>query len=235
MTDAAQLTQDEIAAQLEALRAEIEELKAEKQQLREENEDLRERVSELESQPEFEIRDENDPIKSLRVEGAPLGKAIQSKPGESDVESRLEELKADLQQAEDTADVDARPAGHPRPETPLEQVVAMPDQMADIHLTANEDRARFVASDVRDYAASVQAGWAITSSDLRRVLAAYDSSGHTETTSRVMSILDDLGGDAVKIVETNGTRRVVFTDELVARLNRLDDVPDSHSVVSAVE
>lgn len=120
--------------------------------------------------------------------------------------------------------------GLSQPESPLEQIVALPEHMADDQLSANPQRARFVARDIRDYAESVPAGWSIASPDLRRILRAADESAHAQTVKRVMQVLDDLGGDDVEVVKKRGTRRVVFTDELVARLQRLHDEP--HDVVS---
>jgi hypothetical protein len=219
---------DELKKELkEELRQEFEQELAEKNKRINE---LEERVEELESEPSLEINNESDPIKSLRVEGAPIGRAIESKPGETDVEDKLDELKTDLEASNPTPD--AEETGSPdlyQPETPIEQVVTMPEEMAVDQLTANQERARFIATDVRDYAESVPAGWAITSTDLRRVLQAYDQSGHTETVARVFDILDDLGGDDIKIVERRGTRRLIFTDELVDRLARIDQ--ESHDVV----
>jgi len=174
--------------------------------------------------------DDRDPIGSLRVDGAPIGRAIKSKPGESDLEARLHDLRADLEAANPTPDVEESASTDLyQPETPIEQVVTMPGEMASEQLTANQDRARFIATDIRDYAESVPAGWAISSTDLRRVLQAYDDSGHTETVARVFDILDDLGGDEIKLVNRHGTKRIVFTDELIARLDRLDQ--KNHDVV----
>lgn len=191
--------------------------------------DVEDRLNDLEDQPTIEV-DDRDPIGSLRVDGAPVGRAIKSKPGESDLEARLDDLRADLEAANPTPDADKSASTDLyQPETPIEQVVAMPEEMATDQLTANQDRARFVATDVRDYAESVPAGWAISSTDLRRVLQAYDDSGHTETVARVFDILNDLGGDEIRIVDRHGTRRIVFTDDLVARLDRLDQ--ESHDVV----
>lgn len=118
------------------------------------------------------------------------------------------------------------------PESPLEQIVALPEHMADDQLSANQRRARFVAADVRDYAESVPAGWTIPSSDLRRILRAAGESAHTQTVQRVMEILADLSDD-VRIVERRGTKRVVFDDALVERLARLSQ-PD-HDVVMTAE
>ncbi|WP_129116739.1 hypothetical protein [Halegenticoccus tardaugens] len=106
--------------------------------------------------------------------------------------------------------------------TPLERIVALPDTMIDEELTANQERARFIATDVTDYARKVPAGFMIDSSSLRRVLAAKeDGSVHTETVSRVMEFLDRFGEDDVELVKRRGTRRVVFSPRLVERLGRL--------------
>jgi hypothetical protein len=143
----------------------------------------------------------------------------------------LDELKADLEASNPTPDGDKSASKDLyQPETPIEQVVSMPEDMADSQLTANQDRARFVASDLTDYGQSVPAGWAISSSDLRRVLQAYDSSGHTETVARVFDILDDLGDDHTKIVDRRGTKRIVFDSDLVDRLDKLDQ--SDHDVVT---
>lgn len=119
-----------------------------------------------------------------------------------------------------------------QPETPLEQIVGLPEHLADDQLTANQRRARFVASDVKDYAESVPAGWSITSADLRRILRAADESAHAQTVKRVMGMLDDLGGDDVEMVKRRGVRRVVFADDLVERLDRRRT---DHDVVSTAE
>jgi hypothetical protein len=113
--------------------------------------------------------------------------------------------------------------------TPLEDLVTLPDTVLDEE-RANTQRAVFVARDVSEYTKSVPAGRVVTSSELRTVLrAGTDSKGHRQTVSRVMNLLDDLGGDETKIVERRGTKRLVFTDEIVERLGRLTaDRSQSH-------
>ncbi|WP_129116700.1 hypothetical protein [Halegenticoccus tardaugens] len=125
--------------------------------------------------------------------------------------------------------------------TPLERIVALPDTVAAEELTANQERARFIATDVTDYARKVPAGFMIESSSLRRVLAAKeDGSVHTETVSRVMEFLDRFGEDDVELVKRRGTRRVVFSPRLVERFRRLgsesqtagtNTARDNHGVV----
>jgi hypothetical protein len=120
------------------------------------------------------------------------------------------------------------------PETPLEDIVQLPEHVVSESLSANQQRSRFVAKDVSQYSRSVPAGRAIKSSELRRVLSARDDgSCHTQTVQRVMERLDDLGGDDVAIKETqDGQKVVVFTDEIVQRIQRFND---NHGVVSQRE
>ena len=98
----------------------------------------------------------------------------------------------------------------------------MPDHLATEQLTANQRRARFVAKDIHEYSRRVPAGRAIKSSELRRVLAASEAATiHSETVSRVVRFLDDLGGDAVRVRESaSGQRVVVFTDGFVDRVRQ---------------
>lgn len=105
--------------------------------------------------------------------------------------------------------------------TPLETVVKLPEHVVDENLTANQKRARFVASDIQSFGESVPAGVMIRWSSVRRVLRASDlGKGHGETVRRVLDILDDLGNDTTKIVSPEDREtRVVFNSELVRRLH----------------
>ncbi|PHQ38968.1 hypothetical protein DJ69_08725 [Halorubrum persicum] len=106
------------------------------------------------------------------------------------------------------------------PETPLEDIVQLPEHLAEENLSANQQRARFVARDAHEYTRSVPAGRAIKSSELRRVLSAgEDGTVYSQTVSRVIDYLDKLGDEDVKVSETQaGERVVVFTDEMVKRI-----------------
>ena len=106
------------------------------------------------------------------------------------------------------------------PETPLEDVIRVPEHLVEDSLSANQQRARFVAKDIHEYTRSVPAGRVIKSSELRRVLSARKEGRiHTETVSRVIDFLTDLGQDDVQVRETQqGERVVVFKDEFVKRV-----------------
>lgn len=54
-------------------------------------------------------------------------------------------------------------------ETPLERICALPEHIADRELTANQERARFIARDVRDYTEKAPAGLVIDSRANKRV------------------------------------------------------------------
>ena len=143
-----------------------------------------------------------------------------------EVETHVEEATDDDTTAastdSDTASAtDATNPGVQSPETPLEEVIRVPEHLIEEHLTANQRRARFVAKDIGEYTQSVPAGRAIRSSQLRQVLTAgEDATIYTETVSRVIQFLDDLGGDAVTVKESRrGERVVVFTEAFVERVH----------------
>lgn len=122
-----------------------------------------------------------------------------------------------------------------KPETPLEDIIRVPEHSVQEHLRANHQRARFIAKDIHEYSRSVPAGRAIKSSELRRVLSASEGGAiHTQTVSRVIERLDDLGKQSVKVRETQeGERVVVFTDKFVKRVVAFHN--SNHSVVAHEE
>lgn len=71
------------------------------------------------------------------------------------------------------------------------------------------------------------------SSEIRRVLSAHEGGAtiHTQTVSRVIDRLAEMGKDAVKVRESQqGERTVVFTDDLVKRIVSWQNA--GHSVVA---
>jgi len=184
-------------------------------ELAEENRRLRERVEELENDQE-----EQDQHR------AQLAKDVATANGRiTDVEDRLSEDEPHPSDGEDT-DTDTSAT----PETPLEDITALPEHVAEDSLSANQNRARFVVSDLEEYTRSVPAGRSITASDLSTVLrAGTDAKGHSQTVDRVIRLLDDLGDGGTKVVERHGQRRVVFTEDCARRLSRLSE---NHGVVT---
>jgi len=154
----------------------------------------------------------------------------------TDVEDRVEDVDAGHEPQGSTGK-ESPADGHEQPQTPLEQTAGLPQEMVDRE-SANVRRAVFVARDVREYTTSVPAGRVITAGELARVLrAGTDCRGHSQTVDRVITILDDFGKDSTEIVERRGERRVVFTEDLCRRLERLAQpaVDRSHTVVAEGE
>jgi hypothetical protein len=189
------------------------------------------RVAELKQTVE-ELRDDQDDHtedlrENLRDERESRARAdAEIKQRVTDVEQRVDDLEGDHAGA--NPGDDGEETTMQEPVTPLEDLVTLPEAVIDQE-SANTRRAVFVAKDVDEYTTSVPAGRMITSSELRRVLTAgTDASGHTQTVSRVIDLLDDLGGDDVEIVDRRGTRKLVFTDNLVDRLTELTSRQQSH-------
>lgn len=97
--------------------------------------ELEERIDEIEDddeQPDFEIEDGSDPIGSLTVDGAPLGRAIQSKASKTDVEQAIESVGSSAQTDETTRQ---------EPDTtPIEQL-SLADDVTDVTDSVSVERA----------------------------------------------------------------------------------------------
>jgi seryl-tRNA synthetase len=185
-------------------------------EIRQENRELRQEVDDLRE-------DHADHVEQTARERAEDRKRL------TDVEQAVEEGGSSDVNPTPKTDKEASTT----PQTPLEQTAGLPQEMIDQE-TANVRRAVFVAADLDGYTTKVPAGRAIRSSELRRVLkAGTDCRGHSQTVDRVMSILDDLGGDDVQVVDRRGERRVVFTEQIVTRLQRLTAEQEAnHDVVA---
>lgn len=115
---------------------------------------------------------------------------------------------------------DQNPRGETE-QTPLEEVVSLPEELAEDELTANQERARFLAKDVTDYAQKVPAGLVIDSSIIRKVIKAKEGERpHTQTVARVMEFINDLGKEGTNLVKRRGNKMVSFSKELVRKLER---------------
>jgi prefoldin subunit 5 len=146
----------------------------------------------------------------------------------ADVRSRITDLEEQNQETQPGSDdatpgVDAVKNRSQNTETPLERICAIPEHVADRELTANQERARFIARDVRDYAESAPAGLVIDSRAIKRVLTAVEGKRpHTQTVARVMDFLDDLGKEGVQQKKRRGKKFIVVDPEAADRLANHD-------------
>jgi len=208
-------------------------------ELQDTNERLRDRVDELEDELEQRatVEWDSDDVADLWVESAegsrvPLGNMVESSVSETVFESKLEDLTERLADGDLADEPESGPSVDT--ETPLEDVVALPETIAESELTANQQRARFVASGITDYAGKSTGGWALRSSEVKKVLkAGTGCEGHDETVRRVIDVLDQLGDDTVRVAKRNGERRIFVDDRAAKRLAKLGQL-ETHVSVSDV-
>lgn len=180
--------------------------------------DLEEQVDESVDDETNEVEIRGDGLADLWIADYPVGRIVDGVRTDCNaVESRVDALEDD--ETEDaTAGVDGATSPAHKPESPLEQVVGLPEHATD-SLSANQERARFVAKDIADYGTSVPAGVAITAGEIRRILVAKDEDSrvHPETVSRVITFLDDLGKEDVTVKKRRGERRIIFDEDAITR------------------
>ena len=139
----------------------------------------------------------------------------------ADVRARITEAENRQTQpgSEDaTPGVDEEETGSQTLQTPLERICSLPEHVADRELTTNQERARFIAQDIRDYAEKAPAGLVVDSRAIKRVLTALEGKRpHTQTVARVMNFLEELGKADVQLKKRRGKKLVVVDPEAATR------------------
>ena len=134
----------------------------------------------------------------------------------TDIEERNQVTEAPSEGA--TPGVEGDKIGAQNAETPLERICILPEHVADRELTANQERARFIARDIHDYAEKAPAGFVIDSRAIKRVLTASEGKRpHTQTVARVMNFLDELGKEDVQQKKRRGKKLIVVNPEAATR------------------
>jgi hypothetical protein len=216
---------DELEAQIEEtiderVEQETQDLRDELQEEREKRRRAEDRLADLED----DVDEHDDRIDSVDKKRRYLLEDF------AKLESRLED--GDLA---DDADAGAAP-DVPR-ETSLEDVVALPEDVAEQSLSKQDKRARFIAMDARDYGDKCPIGRIVTAGNVGRTLAAgLDVDPHPETVRRVMRRLDALGKDSTTLRKKNGEKRIIIDEDAVARLERHAEMDHAdHDVVRPAE
>lgn len=134
-----------------------------------------------------------------------------------DLEEQGTEPDGGFEDATPRSDIDE--PGPQDAETPLERIYALPEHVAERELTANQERARFIAQDVRDYAEKCPGGLVLDSTTITKVLTASEGNRpHTQTVARVMKFLNELGKNTVELKKRRGRKLVMFDPEYADRL-----------------
>ncbi|KYH24123.1 hypothetical protein HAPAU_37660 [Halalkalicoccus paucihalophilus] len=153
-------------------------------------ETLTDRVEQLEA----EVERKDDRIEDLEAELTEYKRFAGSEFADvrgriTDVEDQTQELETTLQETPTeatTVDTEETGSQTATTETPLERICALLEHIADRELTTNQERARFIARDVRDYAA---AGLVLTSRTITKVITAVEGTKpHTQIVARLSSV-----------------------------------------------
>jgi uncharacterized coiled-coil protein SlyX len=246
LTDELAATREELAAlsdDNQRLADRVETLEAQVAEQSATTEALDDRVDTLEARPHIEWPEAPKPAGIEVVDGDSdsrwdVAGAIQMCAREDvveDIDERIKTLEAgeddpaaDNESGEATPTPDGSPTPQnqvPETETPLEEVLQMPDTTAETSLSANQQRARAIAADIEQYATYNHRfnNYSLTATQLRTVLTARSDDGrvHHQTVKRVREFLTELGDTEVTVkTDKGGTNRLVFNADLVRRIER---------------
>ena len=208
-----------LAGELSSVKSELSDVKGEVSSLREDTD----RVSK-------KVADTRGDVNDIREDTDRVSKKIADTNGRvSDLE---ENTNTDASDASGSGNSTDNPNAKSGESTPLEQIISLPEHVADDNLTKNQQRARSVAMNIETYGRSCPAGVSLPFSRLRDVLTAQeDSRAHYQTVRRVAEFLSEFGSDGVDITETRGGKTVVvFREKLV---DSLTDVVTSEDTTAA--
>ena len=210
---------DHLEARTEELETENECLEARTEELEAENERLESELSEYQEQNERDkagirkqIHDlvevktdaERPSLEDIWVAGVPLGKIVSNLDGEL----KRGAVRGDQQHIDHgDRDTDDR--------SPLAQLVDVPAERATEFLSANQLRGRKIAQRACEIGAKTPEGLVVRSDQITEQLRRWGESSHTETVSRVIDFITDLGGGDVRETMHKGRRILVFEPDRV--------------------
>jgi gas vesicle protein len=99
--------------------------------------------------------------------------------------------------------------------SPLAQLIDLPAETANDALTANQERGRRIAQRAEELGKNTPEGFVVQSSDIATQLKKWGESTHSETVSRVMDFIIDLGKNDVRSTMHKGKRILVFDPDRV--------------------
>jgi len=188
-----------------------------------------ERIDELEEtiekQPDIEVTDDTDPIGSITVDGAPLGRAIQSKASKTDVEQTIEDL--DRGGNDDTNDSTEQ-------YTPIEQL-SQSDDVTEVTDSVSVERAVSLFTNLPNWGKKTPKGIVLRPADnpLSLLEADRDESLAWRQYYRAAKALERLSRGAVTFVDSDRHGKMLVLHEQSDVYKRLVDGTLSSSSVGA--
>jgi hypothetical protein len=209
---------DELTEAVESLTERVEQLETELEEERERRRHVEE-----------ELERERDRADDLRAELDDLGLWRENISRWKDhTRDRIEEIEETVEAASKVEESDVIEADGDS--TPMEQIVALPEQLAKEQLDnaahRNTYRARHIAANWADYCEQTPRGPLLRSTDAKTVLTAHEEDGRirdTNTVRRVFERLETLSRGAWTVEKDGRDRWVVVLDE-PAELARPDAV-----------
>jgi hypothetical protein len=222
------MTADELRDELERLREIVREqgetIKNQNERIDElEGED--DESTEKEAQDLIEVRADGDDdgftLRDVWIAGLPFGRILNQIETKIDGPGRIKDRIANLESrkgrnGETAAEEDDQEEGA----SPLAQLIDLPAKKAEEVLTENQARARLVAQRARELGTDTKAGLVVKSADIEEHLRKREESAHSETISRVMDFIADLGKDDVTAKMHKGKRLLVFDPARVKEYGR---------------
>lgn len=220
-------------AEFAQLKQTVDQLQEENEQLREENQELTEqvtqleaRVDELEAQPTVSIADESDPIGSLEIGAAPVGRVLTAKASKSDVEwveEEIEALEADGTGSNSTH-ATADPTGEPAELTHIEKISrAAGEDISSVTDSVDARRAIALWRNLTDWAKKTPKGYCLRPADNPKQLleADQDESLAWKQYYRAAEALEGLSEGAVKFCHSDRHGKMLVLYEQSAAFDRV--------------
>ena len=203
---------ERLEAQNEALAAENERLDRELTEYKQENEhdkaSIRQNIHEL---VEVKATDQRPTLEDIWIAGQPLGKIIEG------LNRRVNQNDCDHHDSDDGGGGDGGDGGSGNgPDrdadgrSPLARLIDVPAERAREFLSVNQVRGRKIAQRAREIGSKTPEGLVVRSDEIAEPLRRWGESAHTETVSRVMAFIEQLGGGDVHSTMHKGRRILVF-------------------------
>ena len=214
------MTADELRDELDRLREIVREQGETIKNQNEEN-------AEKEVQNLIEVRADDDDddftLRDVWIAGLPFGRILDQIETKIDGLGRIKDRLADLesksvQNGETAGKADAD--DQEEEASPLTQLIDFPVKKAEEVLTENQARARLVAQRARELGTDTKAGLVVKSADIEDHLLKREESAHSETISRIMDFIADLGKDDIAAKMHKGKRLLVFDPTRVKEYRR---------------
>lgn len=184
---------EDVADAGEEVVEEVGELTETIEELREDVDDVTETVDE---QPEIDVEDDGDPLGSVTVDGAPLGRAIKSKPSRTDVEDMIEDVTPTPDDGETTRQ---------EPDTTPIERLAVADDVKEVTDSVSVERAVSLFRNLPNWGAKTPKGICLRPADnpLQLLEADRDESLAWKQYYRAAKVLERLSKGAVTFFDSD--------------------------------